>query len=95
LGIFISNPSRAGGGADLILTNGHVYTADAKSRWADAVAVKGGKIIYVGTSAGAKARRGSNTKEIDLGGRLLLPGFFDVHNHADGRAGTIVPGATR
>jgi predicted amidohydrolase YtcJ len=86
LGIFISNPSRAGGGADLILTNGHVYTADAKSRWADAVAVKGGKIIYVGTSAGAKARRGSNTKEIDLGGRLLLPGFFDVHNHADGRA---------
>jgi hypothetical protein len=39
----------AASGADLILTNGHVYTADAKSRWAEAVAVKGGKIAYVGS----------------------------------------------
>ena len=72
--------------ADLVLTNGHVYTADAQSRWAEAVAVKGGKIIYVGSTAGARAKRGPNTKEIDLAGRLLLPGLFDTHNHTDGRA---------
>ncbi len=73
-------------GADLVLTNGHVYTSDAKSRWAEAVAIQGGRIIYVGSSASAKAKEGRNTKEIDLGGRLLLPGLFDTHNHTDGRA---------
>ena len=72
--------------ADVVLTHGHVYTADAKSRWAEAVAVKDGKIIYVGSNAGVKAQQGRNTREIDLGGRLLLPGLFDTHNHTDGRA---------
>src|SRR5215472_6793467 len=56
------------------------------SAWAAAVAVKDGKIIYVGSNAGVKAQQGRNTKEIDLGGRLLLPGLFDTHNHTDGRA---------
>lgn len=72
--------------ADLILTNGHVYTSDARLRWAEAVAVKDGKIVFVGSNAGAQARRGRDTREIDLGGRLLLPGFIDPHNHIDGRA---------
>lgn len=79
----------AGTGADLVLINGHVYTADPKSRWAEAVAVKGGKIVYVGSSAGAKAKGGKNTKEIDLGGRLLLPGFINlnanIYMHATNR----------
>lgn len=79
-------PAQAGAGADLIFTNGHVYTADPKSPWAEAVAVKGGKIVYVGSSAGAKAKRGRDTKEIDLGGRLLLPGFIDTHDHMGDRA---------
>jgi predicted amidohydrolase YtcJ len=61
-------------GVDLVLTHGHVYTADAKSRWAEAVAVTGSKLIYVGSNAGVKAKQGRNTKAIDLGGRLLLPG---------------------
>ncbi len=72
--------------ADLILANGHVYTSDARLRWAEAVAVKDGRIVYVGSNAGARARRGRDTREIDLGGRLLLPGFIDPHNHIDGRA---------
>jgi len=87
---FASGPTWAVPPADLILTNGHVYTADPKSRWVEAVAIKGGKIVYVGSSAGAKARQGRDTKAIDLGGRLLLPGLFDTHSHVDGRARELV-----
>jgi predicted amidohydrolase YtcJ len=76
----------AASGADFILTNGHVYTADPKLRWAEAVAVKGSKIVYVGSNADAKAEGGPKTREVDLGGRLLLPGLFDTHNHVNGRA---------
>ena len=65
--------------ADLILTNGRVYTP--RSRWAQAVAVTEGVISYVGSNSGAHAKRGPGTREIDLGGRLLLPAFIDPHNH--------------
>src|SRR5262245_17797806 len=80
-GVVLCSPAWAGKGADLILTNAHVYTADPKLPWAEAVAVKDGKIVYVGSSADAKAKGGGDTKEIDLAGRLLLPGFNDGHNH--------------
>jgi predicted amidohydrolase YtcJ len=84
--VLVSTPVWAGAGADLILTNGRVYTADPKARWAEAVAVKGDKIIYVGSSSGARSKSARGTRVIDLNGRLLLPGFIDPHNHVDGRA---------
>ena len=72
--------------ADLIFENGTVYTVDAKHSEAKAVAVKDGKIVYVGTTAGLKDWRGHKTEIIDLKGKMLLPGFIDTHNHGYLRA---------
>lgn len=68
--------------ADTVFTNGKVYTVDKAKSWAEAVAVKDGKIVYVGPTAGAPAFTGPSTRQIDLKGRLMLPGFSDTHNHA-------------
>jgi hypothetical protein len=70
------------GQADLLLVNGRVYTVDAARSWAQAVAVRAGRIAAVGTDAGARALAGPRTEVIDLRGRMLLPGFQDAHVHA-------------
>ena len=67
--------------ADFVLTNGKVYTVDEDRPWAEAVAVRGEEIVYVGDDAGAKAFVGEGTQEVDLEGRLLLPGFVESHIH--------------
>jgi predicted amidohydrolase YtcJ len=67
--------------ADLALTNGAVYTVDAARRWADSVAVRGGRITAVGSPADVRPWIGPQTEVIDLGGRMLLPGFQDAHAH--------------
>ncbi len=67
--------------ADFVLTNGRVYTVDEAQPWAEAVAVKGTDIVYVGDHAGADAFVGETTEQIDLQGRLLLPGFVESHIH--------------
>ena len=67
--------------AELVLTNARVYTADAQGMRAEAVAVRGGTIVYVGGAAGASLRVGPSTRIIDAGGRTILPGFIDSHAH--------------
>jgi len=67
--------------ADLILTHGRVWTAAPERSWAEAIAVRGSRIVYVGTAAGAEALRGPKTETIDLGGRFAMPGFNDSHIH--------------
>lgn len=67
--------------ADRILVHGRVWTAEASRPWAEAVAVRGDRIAYVGSSAGAEAFRGPKTAVVDLAGRLVLPGFNDAHVH--------------
>ena len=67
--------------ADLVFRNGAVYTMDAARSWASAVAVANGRIVYVGTDKGAEAWTGPRTKVVDLGGRMVLPGFEDSHVH--------------
>ena len=74
----MTSPSR---GPDLILTNGRIYTVDAKDSWAEAVAVTGGRIVAVGSAAEIGALKGPHTKVEDLGGRMAMPGFVDIHNH--------------
>lgn len=70
-------------GADLILHSGKVVTVDAAFSTAEAVAVKDGRIIAVGDTAGVVAKnRGSQTRMIDLQGRTVLPGLTDAHVHA-------------
>ncbi len=67
--------------ADLVLTNGVIYTVDAEKTVAEAVAVQNNKIIYVGDQAGAEAYIEQDTNVIDLNGGLVLPGFVDSHMH--------------
>jgi len=97
---FQSTAKADSGGADLILTDAHVYTlrwgepaldgkpaADAPTTngtWrpdAAAVAIRGGKIIYVGSDKGALALRDKRTRVIDLNGATVLPGLVDSHTH--------------
>ncbi|CAN5402829.1 hypothetical protein BH11ACT7_BH11ACT7_23120 [soil metagenome] len=69
------------GPADLVFRNGPVYTVAGPTPWAQAVAVTGTTISYVGDDAGAMALAGPNTRVVDLNGRLLMPGFVEGHTH--------------
>jgi predicted amidohydrolase YtcJ len=66
--------------ADLVFTGGPVFTADTLRRQATGVAVKGGRIVAVGHDE-VKGLIGTKTEVIDLGGRMLVPGFQDAHVH--------------
>jgi predicted amidohydrolase YtcJ len=67
--------------ANLVLVNGRVYTVDAARPWAEAVGVCGDRIGEVGTTADVRATAADNARVIDLGGRLVVPGFNDAHVH--------------
>lgn len=67
--------------ADTVLRNGYVYTVDKRSSVADALAVDGGKIVYVGSDRGVRAYIGSKTDVVDLDGRMVMPGLQDGHIH--------------
>ncbi len=67
--------------ADLIVTHARVWTVDPARPQAEAVAVLGERIVAVGSATEIAAWRGSTTRVIDAGGRLLLPGFDDAHVH--------------
>jgi predicted amidohydrolase YtcJ len=70
--------------ADRLLSGGRIYTVNDLAPWAEAVAIRGDRIVYVGDDAGAEAFLGPDTQRIDLGGRLVLPGFIDTHIHIGG-----------
>lgn len=67
--------------ADTIYRNGYVYTVDAKDSVQQALAVRAGRIVYVGDDAGTQAYTGKKTRVIDLQGRMLMPGLIDGHMH--------------
>ncbi|MNO40994.1 N-substituted formamide deformylase precursor [compost metagenome] len=67
--------------ADLILFNGKVFTAEPGQPLAQAVAVEDGKILKVGSDADIKALADANTQQIDLAGKVLMPGMIDTHSH--------------
>ncbi|MFM7274834.1 MAG: amidohydrolase, partial [Gammaproteobacteria bacterium] len=67
--------------ADLVFAGGVVHTADARGTRAAALAVRDGKIVFVGEDAGARALAGKGTRVVELDGRMLLPGFIDGHVH--------------
>ena len=67
--------------ADLILENGVVYTVDGDRSRCEALAVEDGRIVAVGAAAAVAEHRGRRTLTVDLGGRLVLPGFIDAHLH--------------
>ncbi len=67
--------------ADYLLANGKIFTVDPQQPWAEAVAVKGNEIIFVGSTADAQELIGENTKVADLGGRMVMPGIIETHLH--------------
>ena len=69
---------------DLVLYNGKVITVDRAFSMAEAVAITGDRITAVGTSARIRALAGTRTRQIDLGGKALIPGLMDNHLHSAG-----------
>jgi predicted amidohydrolase YtcJ len=67
--------------ADVIVVHGRVYTENPKRPWAQAVAIRGAKIVAVGDDSEIEKMRGTGTKVIDADGKLVLPGFVDCHIH--------------
>ena len=67
--------------ADLIVTNARIYTADANRPRAAALAVRGGRIVFVGNNQGAEALAGPRTERLDLAGKTVIPGMVDAHAH--------------
>ena len=67
--------------ADMVYRNGYVYTVDEEDRVRQALAVRAGRIVYVGDNAGARKLIGKATKVVDLHGRMLMPGLIDGHMH--------------
>ena len=67
--------------AELILTNGDIYTVDSARPRAQAIAIRGEKIVAVGSSDEMRAWIGAQTRVVDLHGRFAMPGFNDAHLH--------------
>ena len=67
--------------ADYVLTNGRIYTVSESALWAEAVAIKGNEIAFVGSSEEAESFIGDTTKVSDLEGRMVMPGLIDTHLH--------------
>ena len=67
--------------ANIIITNAKVFTSDEANPHAEAIAVKGNRIVYVGNNAGSEAFKDESTRVIDGQGHTLTPGFIDTHVH--------------
>ena len=67
--------------ADVVFVNGNVYTVNEKQPRAEAIAVKGDRIVFVGSNANAKQFQGRGTRVIDLHGETVVPGMTDAHYH--------------
>lgn len=77
----LASPAWALTSADLVIWGGPIYTGVDKAPKAEAVAVRGDRIVYVGTKTGAAKLVGAKTKVADLKGASLYPGFTDSHAH--------------
>jgi len=77
----VSSPESLIEAADMVLINGDIYTVDADQSWAEAVAIRQGKIVAVGTNDEVSSMIGPNTHTVDLEGQMALPGFHDSHVH--------------
>src|SRR5262249_47078447 len=74
---------------DWILHSGVVHTVDDRFSTADAIAIGGSRIIFVGSSAEALELAGDATRSVDLAGRTVTPGFTDCHLHPLYAAGNL------
>jgi hypothetical protein len=70
----------SGATADIVLVNGRVFTADPSQPWAQGLAVRADRVIGVGSTSEILALADAHTKRIDVGGRVVIPGFNDAHD---------------
>ncbi len=83
LGIRSTNSPEGLPAADLVLRNGRIYTVDFDTPWAEAVAIKNGKFIAVGSNAEIEKLTADYTHVHDLNGAFAMPGLHDMHTHPD------------
>jgi len=86
----ISSVLQDGEKADSVFRNGKIYTIDPDKTVEEAVAIKGGILVFVGRDSEVDRYIGENTQIIDLKGKPVLPGFIDAHMHAPGTAYTVL-----
>ncbi len=67
--------------ADSVYRNGRIYTVDQSRPWAQALAVEGDRLVFVGDDEDAEKYIGPDTDVVDLGGRMVMPGIHDAHTH--------------
>jgi predicted amidohydrolase YtcJ len=82
--LFMSGVTAGAETAETIFINGNIYTVNDKQPFAQAIAVKGDRIIFVGANADAEQFRGHKTRIVDLAGKTVTPGFTDSHCHIFG-----------
>jgi predicted amidohydrolase YtcJ len=66
---------------DVILVNGKIFTSDAAHPYVEALAIRGERLVATGTAEKIRSLAGPQTKRIDLGGRVVIPGINDAHHH--------------
>jgi len=82
--LFMSGITAGAETAETIFINGNIYTVNDKEPFAQAIAVKGDRIIFVGANADAEKFRANKTHIVDLAGKTVTPGFTDSHCHIFG-----------
>ncbi|MFB3070017.1 MAG: hypothetical protein ACE1ZF_04945, partial [Gemmatimonadales bacterium] len=75
-----------------VLVNGRLWTGDSAAPWAEAIALRGGRILAVGSEDEVFAAVGADVDRMDLTGAFVTPGFIDGHTHFN-RAGALLLGA--
>src|SRR5439155_14023710 len=88
--LLVLAPSIAAAQADLVLTNGRIDTLDPERPWAEALAVRGERLLAVGTNAEIRRLQAGASRVIDLRGAFVSPGFNDAHVHVDSTGGLLI-----
>ena len=70
--------------ADLIIVNARIYTVDIARPVVEALAIRGGRVAYIGDARGAMTLAGPGIQVLDMGGRTIIPGMVDAHGHIAG-----------
>jgi len=84
LGLALSGACSRTDSADVVLRHGAIYPEAGDSGTVESLAVRNGRIVYTGTDRGVRSYIGDRTEVIELGGRMVLPGFHDTHMHPSG-----------
>lgn len=81
LGLAVASACRGADPADLVLRHGAIYPMATDSLRVETLAIRDGRVVYVGADAGVERLIGGHTRLIELAGRMVLPGFRDTHVH--------------